>query len=188
MRLYLGDEEKITSFSLPEKAIESFLFSYTSNFTNLESFINIYSQDGSWFIKNKEDIEVLFNTDDVKLEEFKIYEIKIKGVPKSLFLYTYPSYNENYRDIKLEGITTMTIGSQTNNSIIYQNDYMDPLELTITCENGLYFIYQTPETRNNLYINDRIINQKTQLFVGDTIFINNLKIISLEFTQQVIWL
>ena len=177
MRLYLGDEEKITSFSLPEKAMESFLFSYTSNITNLESFINIYSNNDAWFIKNKEDIEVLFHSNDVQLEEFKIYELKIKGVQKPLFLYTYPTYNENYRDIKLEGINLITIGSQNNNSIIYQNDYMDPTELSITFENGLYFISQTPETRNNLYVNGRIVTTKTQLLVGDTIFINNLKII-----------
>ena len=91
MKLYLGDEEKLTSFSLPQKAEESFLFSYVSNITNIESFINIYAQDDMWFIKNKEDIEILFNSTDVQLDEFGIYEMKVKGVVNPVFLYCYPT-------------------------------------------------------------------------------------------------
>ena len=44
MKLYLADEEKLNSYSLPEKAEESFLFSYTSSITNIEVFFNIYAK------------------------------------------------------------------------------------------------------------------------------------------------
>ena len=56
MKLYLADEEKLNTFNLPQKVSESFLFSYTPNFTNIEVFFNIYSKDGSWYIKNNDDI------------------------------------------------------------------------------------------------------------------------------------
>ena len=175
MRLYLGDEEKLTSFSLPENVEESFLFSYTSNITNIESFINIYAQDEQWYIKNNEDIEVLYNSSDVLFDVFNINEIKVKGVNSPIFLYSYPTYNENYRDIKLDGVTSIFIGKKNNNSIIYQNEYMEDTELSITVLNGVYYVEQAKETKSRIYINNRIVKGKTPITVGDTLFVNNLK-------------
>ena len=97
MKLYLADEEKLNSFSLPEKPEESFLFSYTSSITNIEVFFNIYAKNEKWYIKNNEDFIINDTNMDTQLENFSYYTIKIKGNPNPLFLYTYPSYNEKYK-------------------------------------------------------------------------------------------
>ena len=65
MKLYLADEEKLNSFSLPEKPEESFLFSYTSPSTNIEIFFNVFEKDNNWYIKQNEDF--IINESDVFL-------------------------------------------------------------------------------------------------------------------------
>ena len=130
-----------------------------------------------WFIKNKEDIEILFNSTDVQLDEFGIYEMKVKGVVNPVFLYCYPTYNEAYKDIKLDGVTNIFIGKKNNNSIIYQNEYTDDTEVIISVVNGFYYVEQTKDTKSRIYLNNRIVKTKTPITVGDTLFINNLKII-----------
>lgn len=182
MKLYLADEEKLNSYSLPEKPEESFLFSYISSLTNIEVFFNIYANDNEWYIKNNDDFVINDTNTDMKLEVFKYYKIKIKGVQENLYLYTYPTYNDNYKDIVTENINKITIGKEQNNSIVYQNQITKGSHVSITSENNLYYI-ETINNENdkniktNAYLNSRIINKKTLLNFGDVIFINNLKII-----------
>ena len=182
MKLYLADEEKLNSYTLPEKPEESFLFSYTSSITNIEVFFNIYAKDEKWYIKNNEDFIINDTNMDTLLEDFKYYKIKIKGITTSLYLYTYPNYNDSYKDIATENIEKITIGNAANNSIVYQNPITQATQVSITTENNIYYI-ENVEIENekpiktNTYLNNRILKKKTPLNSGDIIFINNLKII-----------
>ena len=98
MILYLADEEKINTFQLPQKVEESFLFSYVPNFTNIEVFLNVVSKDNKWHLKNNDDIQVALSEGDIELDNYKNYKIKIKGVVDDFYLYTYDSYNDNFKD------------------------------------------------------------------------------------------
>ena len=114
---------------------------------------------------------------DTPLDNFSYYTIKIKGNPNYLFLYTYPSYNERYTNISTENIENISIGTNTSNSIVYQNPITDQKQLIITKENNLYYIETNPESKTNCYLNNRIVDEKKILNLGDILFINNLKII-----------
>jgi len=80
MRLYISDQETLTSFDLPEKVDESFLFSFTPVLTNIETFINIYESNDKWCFKNDSSINLNGVVDkSVELEENNYYKLNIKG-------------------------------------------------------------------------------------------------------------
>lgn len=177
MKLYLADEEKLNSYSLPENPEESFLFSYTSSITNIEVFFNVYAKNGKWHIKNNEDFIINNTNTDTELENFNYYTIKIKGNPNYLFLYTYPTYNNNYKNISTKNINQLTIGTENSNSIIYDNAITAPEHVIINKEDNNYYIQSNQDAKTNCYKNNRIIDEKKVLNLGDIIFINNIKLI-----------
>ena len=177
MRLYLADEEKINTFNLPQKIDESFLFSYVPNFTNIEVFLNIVSKDNKWHLKNNDDIQVDNNESDTALENFKCYILKIKGVIDNFYLYTYDSYNDNFKDYSIKKVTSLTIGNDFSDSIIYDSKFAMSKQVTINFKGGFAFIECNPESKSNLYVNKRRVTKETLLYNGDTIFINNIKIV-----------
>ena len=107
MKLYIADKEKLTTYDLPEKVSESFLFSYTPVTTNIEIFISIYSKDGNWFIKNTNDFTINGKNEDIKIDTYETYAIKFKGTIDTVYLYTYEGYNNIYKDIKIENYIIM---------------------------------------------------------------------------------
>ena len=177
MKLYLADEEKLNSYTLPEKAEESFLFSYTSTLTNIEVFFNIYAKDDRWYIKNNDEFMINESNADTLLENYCHYTVKIKGNPNYLFLYTSDSYNNNYQDISTENINEISLGKAQGNSIVYNDMITDDKQLIISLKEDLYYIEANQESKTKVYLNTRALTEKTILEFGDIIFINNLKFI-----------
>ncbi|MGM9877630.1 MAG: type VII secretion protein EssC [Bacilli bacterium] len=177
MKLYLANEIKLSSYNLPEKPEESFLFSYTSSITNIEVFFNVYSKDNNWYIKGNEDFIINGAVTDTLLEKYKFYTVKVKGVIETLYLYTYDTYNDNYKDILIDNIETLTIGSGSNNSILYANVITEQEHIKIYKENNSYYLEPNISSKANVYINNRIIKKKYYIEIGDIIFLNNLKLI-----------
>ncbi len=177
MKLYLADEEKINTFNLPKKIDESFLFSYTPNFTNIEVFLNVVSFGNEWHLKNSDDVQIGNNDIDVVLNEYKYYKVKIKGVIDCFYLYTYDSYNNNFKDFMINNIDSITIGNDPQDNICYGSELAMPHQVTITFKEGFAFITCNEESKSNLYVNKRRVTKETLLYNGDTIFINNIKII-----------
>ena len=176
MRLYLADEEKITSYELPEKAEESFLFTYVSSFTNIEVYLNIYSLDGNWYLKNRQDLEVINTQNDVLLENFSSYQIKIKGLNTPVNLFTYPSYNDDYRDVNIQGVSEIKIGTNPDNEIVYKNNDTAEVQDIIKLNGNAYLITHNDQNTKT-YLNNRLLKDTVQILTGDTIFLNNLKIV-----------
>ena len=177
MKLYLADNDKLNTFELPTKVSESFLFTYTPDSINTELYLNIYSKDEKWYIKSNEDIMINDTFDDVQLDYYKYYRIRIKNQEKQLFLYTYDNYSNEYKDVILDNLNTITIGSKVTDSISYESGITIQNQVLIFNENNNYYIQNSVDAQTNLYINRKIIKQKTLLNIGDVIFIDNLKII-----------
>ena len=177
MILYLADEEKINTFQLPQKVEESFLFSYVPNFTNIEVFLNVVSKDNKWHLKNNDDIQVALSEGDIELDNYKNYKIKIKGVVDDFYLYTYDSYNDNFKDYSVLNIPSITIGNDPADNIVYGSDLAMPHQVSIVFKEGFAYISICEGSKANLYINKRRITKETLLYNGDTIFINNIKIV-----------
>ena len=177
MKLYLADEEKLNTFDLPQKVGESFLFSYIPNFTNIEVFFNIFSTDNSWYLRNNDDITINSSEGITKLESYKNYEIKIKGIVNPFYLFTYETYNNNYQDILIDNLNSFTIGSDNSDSIKVNNNMISAKNLTITKENEIFYIEVLSDSKINLYVNKRRIQNKTMISNGYTIFFGNIKIV-----------
>lgn len=59
MKLYLLD-----------KVAESFLFSYIPSLTNIEVFLNIYSNEGKWYFKNDDSIKCIDNKENICFKNY----------------------------------------------------------------------------------------------------------------------
>lgn len=178
MKLYLADDEKLNTFTLPEKIAESFLFSYTPDFSNIEVFMNIYAKDNSWYFKNNDDVKLDGDnpTGEKKLSTYEIHEIQIKGVHTKFKLFSYPICNNNFVDKNTENISEITIGKDSNNDIIYNNSLTLDNHAKIYIEEGTYFI-ETQDENAYIYLNKIRVKAKSVINVGDIIFINGLKIV-----------
>ena len=137
MKLYLAVDEKLNVYTLPESVDESFLFSYTPTITNIEVFLNIYSDNNKWFIKCDETIRINNEIGIVELTNMRSYKLKLFGADYNYILYTYPSNNTNYTDIKLENIKNINIGRNQDNDIIYNDELTANYHASITYEDGL---------------------------------------------------
>ncbi len=177
MKLYLADEEKINTFNLPQKVEESFLFSYTPNFTNIEVFLNVVSINDAWHLKNSDDVIIGNSEVDTPLENYKHYKVKIKGVIDNFYIYTYDSYNNNFKDYAINNMTSITIGNDPSDNIIYGSDLAMAKQVVINIKEGFAYINIAEGSPANLYINKRRVTKETLLCNGDTIFINNIKIV-----------
>ena len=177
MKLYLADEEKLNSFSLPEKPEESFLFSYTSPSTNIEIFFNVFEKDNNWYIKQNEDFIINESESDTLLEPYQYYSVKIKGVSKLLYLYTYESFSNNYKEFKTNTLNEISIGKANTNTISYNNELTEEKHVLISKEDNVFYIQSNKNAKCASYLNNRIIKQKKLLNSGDLIFINNIKIL-----------
>ena len=136
MKLYLADNDKLNTFELPTKVSESFLFAYTPDSINTELYLNIYSKDEKWYIKSNEDIMINDTFDDVQLDYYKYYRIRIKNQEKQLFLYTYDNYSNEYKDVILDNLNTITIGSKVTDSISYESGITIQNQVLIFNENN----------------------------------------------------
>ncbi len=177
MKLYLADNEKLNIFELPTKISESFLFSYTPDSTNIEVFLNIYSKDNKWFIKSNDEILINDSLEDIQLDLYKNYRVKIRDKEEEIYLYTYDNYLDDYKDIILDSLNTVTIGSKVTDSISYTTNTILPNQVKITYEDNNYYIENDKNAKTNLYINKKNIKEKLKLNIGDVIFIDGLKIV-----------
>ena len=157
MKLYLADNEKLNIFELPTKISESFLFSYTPDSTNIEVFLNIYSKDNKWFIKSNDEILINDSLEDIQLDLYKNYRVKIRDKEEEIYLYTYDNYLDDYKDIILDSLNTVTIGSKVTDSISYTTNTILPNQVKITYEDNNYYIENDKNAKTNLYINKKNI-------------------------------
>ena len=175
MKLYLADEEKLNVYNLPEKVAESFLFSYIPSLTNIEVFLNIYSNEGKWYFKNDDSIKCTSGKDNIAFENYRCYNLKIIGSNYDYYMFTYP-INDTFNEFVInDNIEEIKIGNSSESDIIF-GSLANSTECTITKEKGLYYINQ-PNEKGVTYVNRRRITSKTILSVGDIIFIKNVKII-----------
>ena len=177
MKLYVADEERLNTFYLPKKVSESFLFSYTSGLFNNELYFNIYSKDGQWYIKNNDNIIIDNSDEDIPLECYHHYEIKIKGYDNLLYLYVYDNINTYYYDFDISELQLFTIGCDNSDTIRYKDGLTTSNQIKVFKEAGSFFIEPLPNSKSFLFINKRTVYNKRNLKTGDIIFFNNIMIV-----------
>ena len=179
MKVYLLDNKKINMYSLPKKIEDSYLINYITE-DGLEESINIIAKDGHWEIESTPETSFLNSGKKVSkevLENNSNYQIKFSDVLEPLMFYCFdtpPKYNEY--DISLS--SEIKIGRSQNNTIVYNNAFTNSESIRITKQNGYWYLDDN-NINQPIYIN-AYKSSKSFLKLGDTIFLNGLKIIWLD--------
>ena len=178
MKIFILDKFKITKFNLPDKVEDSFLIPYKGYNNKNDNFVTVEANDDRWQLKNNGTVNILDGTniiDNVVLENYNYYTLKVLGQEEYATLYALPSKEELYK-LDVTKQTSITIGSSPNCKLSYRNNLTGDIHAEIKLINNEWYIAGSSDDSFRTYINgERIITAK--LNVGDVVFINGLKII-----------
>ena len=179
MKIYLLDDKKINIYSLPRKIEDPYLINYITE-NGLEETINIIAKDGHWEIDSTPETTFLNNGIKVSnetLQNNSTYQIKFSDVKEPLMFYCLETPIE-FKEYDLSAVSEITIGKDQNNSIYYNNLYTNAQSIKIIQQSGYWYL-DNYGVDQPIYINRYKANKKL-LKLGDTIFINGLKLIWLD--------
>ena len=179
MKIFILDKFKITKFNLPEKIEDSFLIPYKGYNNKNETAVTVEACDDKWKLKSNGTVNILDGTnivEEVTLEDYNYYTLKILGQEEYATLFALPSKEEETYKLDLKNLTSITIGSSPNCKISYRNNLTTDVHAEIKFINNEWYIAGSADDLYRTYINEeRILTAK--LNVGDVIFVNGLKII-----------
>ena len=178
MKIFILDKFKITKFNLPDKVEDSFLIPYKGHNNKNDNFVTVEANEDKWQLKSNGTVNILDGTniiDNVVLENYNYYTLKVLGQEEYATLYALPSKEELYK-LDITKQTSITIGSSPNCKLSYRNNLTGDIHAEIKLINNEWYIAGSSDDSFRTYINgERIITAK--LNVGDVVFINGLKII-----------
>jgi DNA segregation ATPase FtsK/SpoIIIE, S-DNA-T family len=182
MKIYLKEKSDITKFNLSEEISGSYLFTHNLYENNREISISIEEVNKEWVLKSNGNTNIVnkdFYMDQIILKDYMAIPIYVKGLDYYLYIYTFPSLENTLISYKVENISEIKIGSEDSNNIVYKLNGVLPEHAIIIKENTFWFISPINSNGNqsDVFLNNRKISEKTRLLIGDTIFINGLKII-----------
>ena len=179
MKVYLLDNKKINMYPLPRKIEDPYLINYITD-DGLEESINLIAKDGHWEIDSSP--ETIFINDGKRvnneiLVNNSTYQVAFSDVREPLMFYCFDT-PVNYTEYDLSGVNEVIIGKDQSNTIFYDNQYTNAQAIRITKQND-YWILDDYGNDQPIYING--LREKSKVLkLGDTIFINGLKIIWLH--------
>ena len=179
MKIYLLDNKQINMYSLPKKIEDSFLIKYITE-NGLEETINVIAREGHWEIESNPETTFFNNGMKVSkevLENNSTYQIKFSDLQEPLLFYCFETPIK-FNEYDISTGSEITIGKSQNNTIVYNNVYTNSESIKITKQNGYWFLDDNG-VNQQIYINGYKSSKKV-LKLGDTIFLNGLKIIWLE--------
>ena len=180
MRLYIQEKDNLIKFNLPAKIDGSILFSFKSE-NGVENTINIDAVKEEWILKSNGSINIYGGTNEiieaVKLEEYRCIPV-YTAASKLIYIFCLPSVCKKESCYDISNVSAITIGSGSDNIIQSTQKLMADKHAVIQRENNFNFIYPASNSNNIfIYVNNRRVLQKTQLFVGDIIFMNGFRLI-----------
>ena len=174
MRVILFNGNRLTRLILPQKIEGSFWL--TDELNNNNNIVNIEAKNGKWILKENDEAKIIFGnsyTSEVELMPNYFYFIDYNG--KKMFLYSENILDKTIKYYKVQNNTTLTLGKDTTQDIIYENAYIvnNYLKLVFTKEG--WTINITPQS--NIYINNSLLlNTSKKLNYGDTLFVLGVRI------------
>ena len=173
------NKSHINSISLPEK-VKGQYWLYEALDAGEEKLVSIEGVNDEWVMKSTRQIKItdgenrILKTSIVK--PFSIYALS-KAEGEKLFVFTEPITEDRqiftkytvYRDVDI------SIGRTSQCDVCYANTVVSSHHATLFYRSGKWYIEDTNSTNGTFVNSDRI--SKTQLEIGDTIFIMGLKIV-----------
>ena len=182
MRLVIIDDYKLTKFDLPKEGHDYFLVPYKFRNDSATKYLNVEYSDNAWVFRSNSDINIINNgmiLNSLKLEVYTFYKLEVLPSRTPIYLYCASSEEEFLGPFDVQTMPTINIGKDVTNDITYSDFSTMDKHATITRDNTGKAIISAVKEKNPIYINDfRVVS--SELRVGDTIFINGLKIIWMD--------
>jgi len=176
MKLLICDDKKINYFNVPNNVDDYFMLNYNYNH-NIENII-LESSENKWVLTSNSTMQLYTEnspSNKVTIENYKNYKIHFNDINIDVNLYVVPNF-EKFYNVRVSS-NTVSIGSSSCN-ITYRSNQISQNQATISKDKE-YFMIINQNDNQNIYVNNLKI--KNQLLkIGDTIFINGLKIIWME--------
>ncbi len=169
----------INSISLPEKVKGQFWLYETSD-SGDERLVNIEGVNNEWIMKSTRQIKILDNRNNIiKNTIFSPQSIYVLGKPngEKVFIFTEPITEDRqiFTKYLVKEDIDLTIGRSEQNDVCYHNRVVSSSHAVLSFKGGKWSILDTNST-NGTFVNGKRI-AKTDLKVGDTVFIMGLRFI-----------
>ena len=174
MRVILFNGNRLTRLTLPQKIEGSFWL--TDELDNNTNIVNIEAKNGKWVVKENDESKIIFGnsyTPEVELMPNYFYFIDYNN--KKMLLYSENILDKTIKYYKVAENTSLTLGKDTTQDIIYENAYVinNYLKLTFTKEGWTINI----QSSSNIYVNNSLLlNLNKKLNYGDTLFVLGVRI------------
>lgn len=157
---------------------------------NEKKLLNIEKRDEEWYVLGSneakiisprtEDIEEhwtkIKSLDCIRLNKYELQFVALRNCRSPFVLYCMPSF-ENFIKLEINNSSEITIGSNPNNSIQFDNPLVKDKHARIFYSNGKLMIENYDEKFGSYINNKPVANFARLLFNGDTVFIMGLRII-----------
>ena len=179
MKVLLIKNNRLYSYMLPREIKDNFWITDIDSFDNTRNLINVVEENGKWVLVSNYDTHIIDATtkyEKCPLYEYHFYSIKNDSEASVYYLYAIPDVENTYVTYNIKENGTLTIGSNTENTIIYKNVLVSDVHAKLDYTDGIWKIYDN-NSKMGVYVNDKKIEDSYELEYGDIIFISGLKII-----------
>ena len=173
MNIYIFDENKIISFSLPNKKVGNFwITDYENN-----NLINVSAEMGKWTLSCAKNIKLLSGNDvidSIELQLKKYYVINKND--KNLLVYTDYLQDNSFSCYEVSEGNTINIGKNNTCTLFVNNQYFLDLHFSMTYKDKKWVLKKNENAA--IYVNDSIlISNECDLKNSDVINVYGLKIV-----------
>ncbi len=172
MYLYLYDDEKIITFSLPSKKIGNFWMTDDNN----KNIVNISVENGDWIMSGAENTKIITNGNSEKVILRQNYYYIVEKNEKRYVLYAGKLNDETFEYFIVPDNSSVKIGKSANNEISINLPYFADTQLILNYENQIWKLRKNEKTL--IYVNDIFIKETEKILKnGDIVNSFGLKII-----------
>lgn len=169
----------ISSISLPEK-IKGQFWLYETLDTGDERLVNIEGVSDEWIMKSTRQVKILdsYNNSlkNTVISPQSIYVLqKTDGDKVCVFTEPITEDRQIFTKYLVKDDVDLTIGRTEQNDVYYPNKVVSSKHATLSYRGSKWFVQDTNST-NGTFVNGTRVT-KTELSVGDTVFIMGLKIV-----------
>ncbi len=181
MKLYLVDDYKVYTYSLPNKIEDAFIINYV-HYSGEEETITFIAENNQWVIQSSPEIHFQSNGKGIEKDFLKndaIYTIQFSDLTDFVTLYCFDAH-QNYYEYDIPGNKLeLYVGKGTNCDISYNQSMMASPQLRIYKQNSVWILEDNGLDATRVYHNSRRV-RRVLLNMGDIIFTNGLKIIWMD--------
>ena len=181
MLVYVLNQEKLISFTLPSTVSGSYWVKDKDKYNNEINLINISEDNGKWKAYSNKNVRILANKEvlrEVELSEYLFLILQLKDEAGYYILYVSPVNDLSMKYLSVERDCKFTVGSSTDNAISCNNQLVSPHHIEITYQNRTWLVKDL-DSQYKAFINNQALYGMRRLNHGDVIFIMGLKIIVL---------